>query len=87
MTQWRLRDADVHWREIDGEVIALETRSSTYVASNAAGALLWSELAKGATSERLADVLVEAYGIDPARSAADVERFLAELSARNMISA
>jgi len=26
MTELRLRDTDLHWREIDGEVIALEAR-------------------------------------------------------------
>ena len=85
MSELRLRADGVHWREIGGEVIALEARSSTYVASNAAGAMLWRELAGGTTRERLVAGLVDAYGIDRARGEADVDRFLAELAAQDLL--
>ena len=87
MSELRLRADGVHWREIDGEVVALEARSSTYVASNASGALLWRELAAGTTRERLVTALADAYGIDRARGEADVDRFLAELAAQDLLAA
>ena len=65
MSMLRLRDTDLHWREIDGEIIALEARGSTYLAANGAGTLLWRALADGATTAALADELVRAYGIEP----------------------
>jgi hypothetical protein len=86
VTELHLRGEGVHWREIDGEVIALETASSTYVAANPAGALLWRELAAGTTRERLVAGLAEAYGIAPERSAADVERFLAQLAEQGLLA-
>ena len=76
MSELKLRTVDVHWREIDGEVVGLEARQSTYLAANQSGSLLWRELAAGTTREQLAGELVRAYGIEPDRAAADVERFL-----------
>jgi hypothetical protein len=87
MTELRLRDTDLHWREIDGEVIALEARGSTYVAANGSGTLLWRALVAGSTRERLAEELVAAYGIERTRATADVDAFVAALDAQGLLSA
>ena len=82
----RLRDNDLHWREIDGEVIALEGRGSTYIAANGAGTLLWRALAAGCTREELAEELVRAYGIDQARATADADQFIAALADQGLLA-
>jgi hypothetical protein len=87
MSKLRLRDTDLHWREIDGEVIALEARDSTYLAANGAGTLLWRALAAGATPDALADELVRVYGIDRARAVGDAEAFVARLTAQGLLVA
>lgn len=87
MTELRLRADDLHWREIDGEVIALEARGSTYVAANGAGTLLWRALASGTTPDALADELVRVYGIDRRQAAADIEQFIAQLSEQGLLAA
>jgi hypothetical protein len=83
----RLRDTDLHWREIDGEVIALEARGSTYVAANGSGTVLWRALKDGATRDALADELVRAYGIDRDRAAGDVDAFVAALTEHGLLAA
>ena len=85
MKTLKLRDDDLHWREIDGEIIALEARGSTYVAANGAGTLLWRSLAAGTTRDALAGELVNAYGIDRPRATADADAFLAELRALGLL--
>ena len=87
MTELRLRADDLHWREIDGEVIALEARGSTYVAANGAGTLLWRALASGTTPDALADELVRVYGIDRRQAAADIAQFIAQLSEQGLLAA
>ena len=81
----RLRSAELHWREIDGELIALDGRRSTYLAANAAGALIWRTLADGATREGLADKLVSAFGIDRARALADIDRYVEQMAEHGLL--
>jgi hypothetical protein len=86
MSKFKLRQTDLHWREIDEEVIALEARSSMYVAANSAGTLLWRALVAGASREELADALVGAYGVDRERALADVDAFLAQLADHGLLT-
>jgi coenzyme PQQ synthesis protein D (PqqD) len=87
MSELKLRVDDLHWREIDGEVIALEARGSTYVAANGTGTLLWRALAEGTTTEALADELVRVYGIDRQRANEDIAHFLAQLTDQGLLAA
>jgi hypothetical protein len=82
----KLRDTDLHWREIDGEIIALEARGSRYVATNGAGALLWRALLSGTTQDGLAEELVRVYGIDRERALADTGRFVDELAEQGLLA-
>jgi hypothetical protein len=87
MTELRLQANLLEWREVDGEVIALEHERSVYLAANRSAAILWRALNEGATEERLADLLVETYDLPAERAKADVAAFLADLSARGLIEA
>ena len=51
-TELRLRNADLAWRTVDDEMIAIDVRESTYLTANDSGALLWNALASGTTRER-----------------------------------
>jgi hypothetical protein len=83
----RLRGDGLHWRDIEGEVVALEERASLYFAANPSGALLWNALAEGATHEALVSALVERYQLDPDAAREDVDRFLHELAAHGLLEA
>lgn len=85
MKQMRLRQEGVAWKDVDGELVALDERAAVYLAANPAGTLLWRSLAGGATPEELAERLVAAFGIDRERAAADAEAFLADLGDRGLL--
>jgi hypothetical protein len=72
----RLRRDGLDWREIDGEIVALEVNASLYLASNGSGAVLWRELACGATRDRLVDALRARWIIDTTTAERDVDAFL-----------
>ena len=67
--------------------MALDGRRSDYLAINGSGALLWPLLVDGATSEQLVTVLVDSYGIDESRAAADTEAFVSALSDQGLLAA
>lgn len=83
----RLRDAAVSWREIDDEVVVLDLVRSEYLSVNASGAVLWTLLAEGTTHAALVDALVERFGVDRPRAAADVDAFLARARERRLLEA
>jgi hypothetical protein len=85
-TTYSLRAEKAPWREIDGEVIALDLESSRYVALNPTASLLWQRLAAGATREQLVDTLLDEFEVARDRAAADVDAFLAELSERGLLA-
>ena len=81
----RLRGEGLEWREIDGEIVALETHGSVYLNVNRSGAFLWQALAAGATRESLVSGLAERFALDPERAEVDVDTFLASLRTRGLL--
>ena len=87
MTVLRLRPDALSWREVGGELVAVDTRTSTYLAANPTGFLLWEALAAGTTREALAAELVSRFGIDHERAVADVDRFVESVRERGLLAA
>ena len=82
----RLRDAALDWREVEGELVALDLSESRYLAVNRTGKVLWSALAEGATRDELVERLVETFGIERTRAEQDVDAFTAELESRGLLA-
>lgn len=78
-------DSNVTWREVDGEIIALHLKTSTYFSTNKSGADLWKLLAEGTTAADMAEALTEIYGIDAGQAEADVRAFLKHLLEHDLL--
>jgi hypothetical protein len=83
--KYRLRETGVPWRDIDGEVIALDIGSEIYLKANPAGSLLWNMLSMGATQRELVARLVSEFEIEPKRALVDVKTFVGELQAAGLL--
>lgn len=81
----QLRAVDVAWREVDGELLVLDLRTSGYLSINATGKELWSRLLDGATQDELATALVETHGIDEQQAHRDVGAFIDLLHDRQLL--
>lgn len=84
-TRQRLRKDGVLWQEVANQVVVLDADRSSYLAVNSTGAVLWQALAEGCTTDQLAEILVERFGIESNRAAADVGRFVADLDRRTLL--
>lgn len=82
----RLRDGELEWREVDGEIVVLDLATSRYLAVNHSGAVLWRALCAEITRSALEATLSERYAIAPEAAAQAVEEFLAALRARGLLS-
>jgi hypothetical protein len=81
-----LRTAEVASRGLEDETIVLDLRSSTYLATNAAGTILWRELEQGTTRSRLVGALIEEFEVSVERAGADVDAFLEDCRNRGLLA-
>lgn len=85
MSEVRLRQEELKWRELAGELVAVDVRTSTYLTTNHTGMTLWAALAEGTCRQELVARLMTAYDIDHGRAAADVDALLEDLRSRDLL--
>ena len=85
--QIRLRADALEWRSVEGEVVALDVRSSQYLAVNRTGAVLWPLLADGTDRDALVAAVVAEFEVDAATAERDVDAFVASLSEQDLLEA
>jgi hypothetical protein len=83
----QLRETDLFWREVDGEIVVLDGQKWEYLKLNESGMLLWRTLVGGATGSQLVAKLTDTYNLDEAQGIADVEAFLGRLAELNLLAA
>lgn len=82
--QLRLRN-DVEWRQVDGQIVAMDIRTAHCVAMNATATPLWDALIRGTTIDELTTTLTDAFGIDQRTARRDVDAFIEALRARQLL--
>lgn len=75
----KIRGERLVWRTLEGEIIALDMRSSNYLRLNASGAVLWKLLSSGTTRQQLVSALTTGYGLRAADASSDVDAFIEQL--------
>lgn len=75
----------VDWREIDGEIIAVDLQTAEYLSLNDSATMLWHALAQGSTREQMVALLQSAYGVNKVTAVADVDVFLATMDQRGLL--
>jgi hypothetical protein len=81
----RLRGENVEWREVDGEVVALDVRASTYFVVNHTGAAIWPRLVAGATHAELVTEIRDRYCVADEDAARHVDEFLESLREKDLL--
>jgi hypothetical protein len=81
----RLQPGALEWREIESEIVAVDTRTAAYLAVNQSGAVLWPPLVRGTDRSELVDALISEFGIDRDRASSDVDAFLAMLAEQELL--
>lgn len=72
-------------RELDGEVLVLDLRSSLYFGMTGTAARIWQIVETGATRDTVVETLAEEYGGSRDVIGADVDSFLSELLERGLL--
>jgi hypothetical protein len=81
-----LNEDALMWREVEDEVIVLDKRTWTYMGINGSGAVLWKEMAQGASTAALVAHLRATYGLDEAAATRDVGAFVQMLRGHGLLA-
>ena len=81
----RLKAGALEWREVEGELIALDVQSSDYFAVNRTAASIWPALVEGSTRTDLIESLMGRFGIEHDVAARDLDAFLEQMSERSLL--
>lgn len=86
MSVYRLRSDEVLWSKVGDDIVMLELASSTYFTVRGSGTAIIEKLADGASEDALVEHVTGCFEVDAAIAKADVERFLKELSDKNLLT-
>lgn len=75
----------VEWQCVDDEVVVLDLESSTYMAVNDTGALLWPLVAEGTSEPAMAAELTARFALDADAARADVSAFVDRLRSLDLV--
>ena len=81
----RVRADALEWREVEGEIIALDLRRSVYLGINRSGAALWPALVEGASRDELVERLGAECEISRETAESEVDDFLSELESHDLL--
>lgn len=81
----RLRVDDLTWREIDGELVVLDLRSSTYFTTNVAATFLMQQLVEDRCDAELVKALASRFEISRDDAERDVRSFVGDLDRRGLL--
>lgn len=72
-------------RELNGEVLILDLRTSQYFGIAGTGARIWQLIEEGHTPESVAAAMADEFEGDPQEIAGEVQRFLTSLVERGLL--
>jgi hypothetical protein len=81
----RIRSDVLEWRDVEGEIVALDLRTQTYLAINKTGAAIWPMLLAGRDRSELRAELTRKFGVSEEQADEDLDAFLAELAEQNLL--
>ncbi|HLH76076.1 MAG TPA: PqqD family protein [Candidatus Binataceae bacterium] len=87
MAESVLAEEQIVWRDLDGEVVILNLESGIYFGLEGSGNDIWRLLAQGCSRTQIVEQLSADYEVSPEQARTDLDRFLAELSAKGLVIA
>lgn len=85
MSELTLRPSVVEWREVEGEIVALDLVAREYISISRTGAVLWPLLVEGAARKQLAEKLAMEFEIALEAATNDADEFVSQLAERGLL--
>ncbi len=80
-----VHNPDIAWRVIDEEAVLLAIESTTYYSLDPVGTFIWKGFEKTTTRDEALSRVVEAYEVDEATAAKDLDELLGDLVSEKLL--
>lgn len=77
---------DVHYQEVDGEVVLLNMATQRYLGLNRVGSEIWNQLAEHGDAEKASTWVAQRYSIGADTAERDVRTLVGDLLAAGLIA-
>jgi hypothetical protein len=78
-------DADVVWRDLDGEIVILNLATGYYYGLEGAGNDIWRLLVEHGSTEKVVEVIANEYDVDTERLALDLHSLVQDLARKSIV--
>jgi hypothetical protein len=77
---------DLAWRIIDGDVVILKIRTTTYYSLDPVGSFIWLRMEKGSrTREEILDAVTAEFEVERTQAGIDLDELLADLGREELV--
>ena len=77
---------DLTWRDLDGELVVLNSKNGDYHTFNPVGRSIWLSLAEHKTMDDIQTLVTNEFDIDSQRALDDIQNFIQDLTQRGLLS-
>ncbi len=77
---------DLSWRDVNGELVIVDTRRGDYHVLNALGARVFAAIVEGDDTASIASSIAETHDMTPREVQRDVDAFVATLAAKGLLT-
>ena len=78
--------ANLSWREVHGELVAINADNGEYHIFNSIGKLVWLSMEEGQNVEYILDQIQVSYNVDRDTALADLNEFIVDLFERKLLN-
>lgn len=78
--------ADLSWRDVNGELVLVDTRRGDYHVLNALGARVFSAIVEGTDTDAIVARIADTHEVTPDQARHDVETFVATLVTKGLLA-
>jgi len=81
----RILEADVVWRELDGEVVILNLATGNYYGLEGAANDMWRLLVEHGSTEKVVEIMARDFDVDESRVSRDLDMLIKDLETRAIV--
>jgi hypothetical protein len=77
---------DLTWRDLNGELVVLNSKNGDYHMMNEVGRIIWLAMAEKKNTEEIQSLITEEYDVDSKTALNDIQNFIENMTRRGLLT-